>query len=530
VSIGQTRTARFCDFLIWLSGGMVLVYLVMGRPPFSGINGLDFPALCLGGCLLLRAWLAKSTLLAESKWYGLWLRLKQRPGLLTAGFTLAYGLGLCLISLLQHDRFLTSWDLGNFSQALWSTWRGEILMSSLRGFSLLGDHFHPMLFLLTPLYALLPFPQTLLVLQSLALASGAPAVYLLARRKGCGGIPAAGLAFLYLCHPGLWGANLFDFHVVVLACPLWLWHMALRGQRPGLAWLFAGLALICGEASWMVLLGLGLYDLSTRRWRRGLIQLVAGLGGFLLVTKLILPLMGGGGYTYVDRYSYLGKGITQIVWNMISSPDLVLEHLLVPGKIDYLLALLGGVMFLPLIYPPAILLFLPLLAGLILSDYRPQWSFDLHYSALLMAPLFAAGACGLERLVRFTPRIKLAPGALFALLLLSGLISMDASPMGRFWKLLFNPTPQAHEALAQVPPDAHVAAQECLAPHLTNRRNLYELPLVPPNAQYVVICEKLKPGRLLNPQKLMALQEELISKLGFGVLWQKQGCRVLKRR
>jgi uncharacterized membrane protein len=426
-------------YLVWFFLGLVLLYLLMGRPPLPSISGLDFPALGLGASLIAWRIINRSGPLDPPAWLRLWRRLSQRPALLMAGGALLYALLLSLLSCLQHDRFMTSWDLGIFSQALWNTWHGDMLASSLRGHSLLGEHFHPMLFLLTPLYALLPTPQILLVLQSLALAAGAPAVYLLARRRQTGGLPAAGLSLLYLCHPGLLGANLFDFHVIVLACPLWLWHFALRPTRPGIAWLLAGLALICGEASFMVLAGLGIYDLSRGRWKKGALELAFGLAGFLLVVKLALPLLSGRGYALVNRYGYLGDGLGQIISTLIANPGLVLEQVRIPAKIDYLVVLMGGAMFLPFLRPQSLLLFLPVLGGIVLSDYWPQYSFHYHYSALLLAPIFAAAAQGLGNLKRLWDKLGPGPAWLFAALVLTGLISLDASPMGRLWSLLARP-------------------------------------------------------------------------------------------
>ena len=524
----RLKIALLLDGLVWLPLGLILFYLAYGRPPLPGISGLDFPALGLGMVLLARVCLAGAHPVGSSAWARLWDWLRRRPGLLTAAFTIACGLGLSLITLMQHSRFLTSWDLGIFSQALWNTWHQEALWSSLRGISLLADHFEPILFLLTPLYALVPGAQTLLILQSMALALGAPAVYLLARGQGLRGFLGSGLSFLYLCHPGLYGAGLFDFHVIVLACPLWLWHLALRKERPRLAGLMAALALGCGEASWMVLFGLGLYDLAGRRWRRGLLEAGLGMGGFVLVANLVIPMLGGADYLYMDRYAYLGGSKLEIIINLITRPGLVWDLLITPAKTGYVKLLLGGAMFLPLLAPRALLMLLPLLGGILLSNYAPQWSYDYHYSALLLAPLMAGAAQGLRRLQTWWQGFGRRPDWLFLALVIAGLICLDASPMQRLWRAWRRPRPLAHEALAQIPPRARVAAQECLTPHLANRAELYDLPKLPPGVQYVLMCRSLKPGRLMTRAQLLDLEKRLRNSSEYAVHWQKGDCLVLR--
>ena len=74
-----------------------------------------------------------------------------------------------------------------------------------------------------PLWWLWPSPSLLLVVQAAAVAAGAPAAYLLARRHL--GSDWAGLAFAlaYLLYPPTQWLVVDDFHPVALATPLLLW-------------------------------------------------------------------------------------------------------------------------------------------------------------------------------------------------------------------------------------------------------------------------------------------------------------------
>ncbi|HET6367874.1 MAG TPA: DUF2079 domain-containing protein, partial [Pseudomonadales bacterium] len=73
-----------------------------------------------------------------------------------------------------------------------------------------GDHLSPIMWGLVPAFWVAPDAVTLLVFQSAALAAGAPAVFLLARRRLGDERLAALFALLYLANPSLHGVAAED--------------------------------------------------------------------------------------------------------------------------------------------------------------------------------------------------------------------------------------------------------------------------------------------------------------------------------
>ena len=72
-----------------------------------------------------------------------------------------------LLSVYKHWHFGSGFDLAIFDQAVWHLSRFEIPASSIRGFpNLFGDHFHPILLVLAPLYRIAPAAETLIVTQA----------------------------------------------------------------------------------------------------------------------------------------------------------------------------------------------------------------------------------------------------------------------------------------------------------------------------------------------------------------------------
>ena len=109
-----------------------------------------------------------------------------RPRLLLWGAVGAFAAGMSALAVLQQRAFETGrFDVGNLTQAVWSTAHGRFLeMTDLHGeqISRLGAHFDPAVVLLVPLWWVWPNPSVLLVVQATAVALGAVPVFLLARK------------------------------------------------------------------------------------------------------------------------------------------------------------------------------------------------------------------------------------------------------------------------------------------------------------------------------------------------------------
>jgi len=96
----------------------------------------------------------------------------------SVGFAVAGAL-FCAYAVLAVSRHLqirtTGYDLGIFEQAVRGYAHLRAPVSELKGphFNLLGDHFHPILALLGPVYHVFPGPYTLLVAQAALLALSA---------------------------------------------------------------------------------------------------------------------------------------------------------------------------------------------------------------------------------------------------------------------------------------------------------------------------------------------------------------------
>ena len=108
------------------------------------------------------------------------------PAVLVWAAAAVFAGGFGTTAVLRHRAFESGrFDLGNMTQAVWSTAHGDFLsVTDVHGeqISRLGSHFDPILALLAPLWWLWPDPELLLVVQAVAVASRS-AARLLARAK-----------------------------------------------------------------------------------------------------------------------------------------------------------------------------------------------------------------------------------------------------------------------------------------------------------------------------------------------------------
>ncbi len=227
-----------------------------------------------------------------------------------------------------------AFDLGIFTQAMWSFTHGHGWVSSLKdGVSLFSDHQSPIFLIFAPFFYLFPHPETLLVLQAFALATGAVACVILVKQESVKQdavkpgsdssqavslpwLPAA-LPLLYWAYPAVRAANAFDFHPEVLMLPLFLFAIAGLQSARMTARVFGALAFLaalgCKESAGPVACGIALAwvmgagPAATRVFTRRM-SFVAGALGlvvFLVDVMLVPKWAGASGYAYGGAYSYL---------------------------------------------------------------------------------------------------------------------------------------------------------------------------------------------------------------------------------
>jgi uncharacterized membrane protein len=416
-------------------------------------------------------------------------RLALTPGLAVGLGIAAFTAGFSALAILRHRAFGSGrFDLGNMTQAVWSTAHGDVLsVTDVHGeqISRLGAHFDPILVLLAPLWWFWPDPELLLVVQAGVVASGALPVYWLGRKHLGATWPAAALGLAYLLSAPVQWLTVSDFHAVAFACPLLLfawWHL-----DEGRLWAFALLAaaaLATKEHVGLAVAAMGIwYAVRHRAPRAGAaIAVVAGTVALVAALVVVPHFAPTGSSAFESRYD---------------APSLEGRDL------SYLAALLLPLGLLPLGAPLAALAALPELALNMLSATVTQTSVKTHYAAVALPALFAAAIFAAARLDR-----RLAYAA--AVGSLAGMLALG--PAGRVDVRSDAHDEAARRAVALVPDTASVSATNALGAHLSARRRIFSFPVLD-EAEWVAVDEhrltyldSLKPDRARAP--LAALRRD----------------------
>ncbi|MFE2106260.1 DUF2079 domain-containing protein [Kitasatospora sp. NPDC059463] len=481
---------------------------------------------------------------------------------------------------------LGGFDLGIFHQGVAGYAHGGLPVSPVKsyhhefppGFSLLGDHFSPILAALAPLYWIREDPRTLILAQALLLAAGVPLIRRIAvhcftrpatRTTAAGhdgGVGADGTdgsdatadpravgriadlaGLVYGLGWPLLAAGRGGFHEVAFAVPLIL-LMLERGlaRRYGTAALAA--ALLCATKEDLGLL-VGVHGLvllwrnrprGDRRGERagdrrglalGAALLVGGpLASALAIVRLI-PAMGGQP-DYYWVYGPIGPDARSALAHLLGDPLLLLRTATdAPVKPLLLLWLFGTLLLLPLRSATTLCL-LPLLAERVLSDNPNHWSIAHHYDALLWPVLLTAVLEVLGRLyLRGGAHRRAAhglgtavvAGSLVCSLLLGGLSLLTPAS----WR------PSASNAAlvrgaARIPDGALVEADNQVVPRLVGRTDVVLVDATPRGRDWVLIRSDTRTFPFQTSQE-QAERIGLLLAHGYRQVWAEDGVVLLHR-
>lgn len=459
------------------------------------------------------------------------------------------------LSLVRHWTFhSTASDLAVFDQVLWNTIQGRFMESTLSlarcvPHSFFGDHFSPALLLILPLYVLFPNAETLLVVQTVALALGVWPIYLLARRF----LPAGGQRLVwiaaYLLSASLSFVALYDFHEITLAvAPLGfaMYFLATRQALPMIVSLL--IALLAKEEVALIGLGFGLALMFQGRWRPGAVVIAGSIVAFVVTLKVIIPAFAAGApYQYLGRYASLGRDEFEIARTLLLDPLRAIAVLAsgeVGSKVVFVLSLFGPGLLLALRSKWALIPSVIPLGYLMLSDYGGQHTHHNQYGAPLIPLALGASILGIASLgERWRRRVVrgVVLSTLFFAFTFGGLpFSLnfadaflrgepDRAPSGEPILTRESRYEPFLPAVRAIPLDAAVSSRDFFTTQIPQRRFNYNLVgLDPCDAQYVIL-DYAAPSTNRDGAKHLA-ENEAVKALGFEEIASGEGLSLLRRR
>jgi uncharacterized membrane protein len=376
-----------------------------------------------------------------------WFLKKKHLLYVLVSIYVAVAFSLSVLRFMEfYDR---NWDFGIFQQALWSTTHGRIMWES-------GDYatfgvssffqIHPsfMMFPLAGLYALAPWPWTILLLQAMVTGLAALPLYYLAKKVTGSETKSLIAAGVFLAWAPVLSSNLYDFHLesfmpleLFTFFYLWISRRYLLGFTAAavscltleiapvlivffLLFIYSDDVLILSRSVWSWLTGrtkqllrVFLQQRSSRMnadrpekspdilW--GAVMVI-----FVAVIYLILRLLQGPFLSLILGFQPAMSPAVDL-----SPGALNLSITYFPGgfftKAGYWLLLYALLAFIPLKYPRTLIMVLPWLAWTFLTPYLNTVQLGYSYGYIAAVPMLIGFCYGLSKLDVSFEWVKEAP-------------------------------------------------------------------------------------------------------------------------
>jgi uncharacterized membrane protein len=401
---------------------------------------------------------------------------------------------------IRHDRFGTfAFDLGIYDQGAYLLSRLEEPFVTVRGLHLFGHHTNFILLLFAPFYRLgIGGPIFLLTVQLAAQASGAIAIYLLARDRLANRWLGVAMALVLLLHPAFQFQVLHFFHPDSLAIgPVLFAYWAARAGKWRWFALAAVLALACKEDVALAIIIIGALIAARGNRRIGLITMACSFGWYLVATRIFIPhFLDGLDPFYDSFFGDFGNSPSEVVRTVALDPTKALDVATQDDRLDYYRMMFAPVAFLPLTALPTLLIAGPMLLVNTLTTWSYARDFQYHYSSLVLAGVMLATVEGIAVTSRSQGGRRFLVG-LVAATSLAATVAWGPSPIGikyrsGIWPLERDPRTDVKEAaVSLVPDDVGVSAIYYFVPQLTHRKNIYVFPVPWTPANWAVSGEGL---------------------------------------
>lgn len=469
---------------------------------------------------------------------------QNRLFILLASLFMAVGI---LVGTARYITYIDGFDYTIFSQTLWHYSNFNAPSSSMRDVNnILGDHFHPLLVVLTPLYWIWNNPAVLLIVQPFFFALSSVPLYLVAK-KHFNRNNALFIATAYLMSHGLQFALYFDFHEIALAVPvvsLLIYAIDTEKYKT----VIVACVMLCLLKEEMVLLSAmaGIVLICKRRkYALGIAIFVGSLAFFMALTKLIMPALAGRDkYNAYWTYDSYGSDLTDVIKNAVSRPFNFISNMyhgvFQNSTKTATLWVLALSCFFSIFLSWYGLLAIPNLAVRLMSDRGTYyWNYWFHYGAILMPIIFFSF---IDVLRRYKDRLssRVVTSLCISLLIFNiGLMIGKGFPFSRivnpsFYSLSKEVRQGENEVQKIVGKNSSITAPVVITPHFSNRESIHLLTdkgrwyidenivrTGEPNTDYVILNTKL-PITDVEPYYTYGDFDRDLSQIGYKAIYSNQ--------
>ena len=255
-------------------------------------------------------------------------------------------------------------------------------------------HFVPLIYVFGVMYKMLPFPETLLVLNGVLMLSSALPMYLLAKRL-VGHRLGLIAAVLLLWYPTFQYITLYEFEMLRFSIPVILWMLYFWEKKRMLPFsIFLVLALLVREEVSLVIAFFGIHLLFVEGARvRGALIMVVGISYFAAVVSVVMGAFSPfQHYTYTAITGFTSFGATpfEVVKSVLMHPLSAISLIFNPIKVANVAMYVIPLLLAPLFAPSVLVSALPNVGVVLLSAAATNSSYMLYYLAPTIPFLFYA--------------------------------------------------------------------------------------------------------------------------------------------
>lgn len=392
-------------------------------------------------------------------------------------------------TVLNHRNFGTScFDMGIFVQTFHSlreNLTAVITCERDRFMSHFQVHTSYFFYLFLPVYALFPYPETLLTGQALFAIGGVLPLYLIAKRRGYKGWALVSACCLYVFCSGLIMPCYYSFHENAFLPTLLLWLLwAAESENIPLFYVMSVLVCSVKEDAPLYVFCIGIWFLIEKKGTKRLHGLIAAAlsAGYFIVVMRWLTANGDGEYMTSTRLGILmadsGEGIAGIVSNALIDPAYLISLMLNADTLLFFAETLLPLLLLPFATdkPHRLILAIPyVIMNLIIGSgyvYAAQIGFQYVFGPIcLMIYLAVINASEFSHGLK--DKVIIAAAVVTAVTTVS-MASQKLSVIKEH-RVREDFYDSAEQCLRGIPQDGSVMANTFFLPHIADRDEVYEL-------------------------------------------------------
>ena len=384
-------------------------------------------------------------------------------------------------SIARYSAYIAhNFDLGIFTQMFENmrttgmantTVERNVLMSHF------GVHFSPFYYVLLPLYAIYPCPETLLVIQALFVGAGIIPVVLICKKLDLNATLTILCCCIYIFFPTLSNGCLYDFHENKFLTVLIVWtlYFIVSKRRIGII-ILCLLVMSVKEDAAIYVMSIALYVFAhEKKYIDGSILFLLSIIYFVAATSIVNSLGDGIMTDRLSNYMPEGKdGFGAVIETCISDFGYLLSQVFTADKIMFMVWMLLPVGFAPFMSgkKSLLVLLIPMLVIDLMSNWQYQYDVKFQYTfgvaglIVFMTILIISQSDSLRK-----NQIVLYSTAMCIIMCFSlffpraaAYIESDDNSKAR--------TEQYDSLIAEIPNDVEISANGCYMPHMYNFKNL----------------------------------------------------------